>query len=147
MLSIWNFPNFIPYIISFIFVETLAQFAEAVEYTCCIVTTIFNYTYIHAETKSTIMTNEHTSLEKYTFHFIRKGCERVAQGLCVKGELKTEQTPTYWPQVPLTLAVLLSHSTGLLNRGPWGPNPLLGPGSLYSILSSTNWTCLWHRVI
>ena len=24
---------------------------------------------------------------------------------------------------------------------------LLGPGSHYSILSPTNWTCLWHRVI
>ena len=35
--------------------------------------------HIHAETKSTIMTNEHTSLEKYTSHILfskglRKGC-------------------------------------------------------------------------
>ena len=28
-------------------------------------------------------------------HFIRNGCERVAKGLCVRGELKTEQTATY----------------------------------------------------
>ena len=43
---------------------------------CCIVTTIYkyNYTHIHAETKSTIMTNEHSSLEKYTSHTL---CERV----------------------------------------------------------------------
>ena len=44
---------------------------------------------------NTIMTNEHTSLEKYTSHFIRKDCERVAKGLCVRGELETEQTATY----------------------------------------------------
>ena len=46
--------------------------------------------HMHAETKSTIMTNEHTFLEKCTSHFIRKGCERVAQGFCVRGELETE---------------------------------------------------------
>ena len=33
--------------------------------------------HIHAEAKSTIMTNEDASLEKYTSHFIRNGCERV----------------------------------------------------------------------
>ena len=50
---------------------------------------------MHAETKSTIMTSEHTSLEKYTSHFIQNGCERVTEGLCVRGELETEQTATY----------------------------------------------------
>ena len=70
------------------------------------------------------MTNEHTSLEKYTSHFIRKGCEKVAQGLCVRDERETEQTATYWSQVPLSLAVLLFRSAGLLNRGSWGPSPL-----------------------
>ena len=73
---------------------------------------------MHAATKLTIMTNEHTSLEKYTSHTL---FERVAKGLCVKGELETEQTATYWPPVPLSLAALLSRSAGLLNRGPWGP--------------------------
>ena len=32
---------------------------------------------------------------------------------------RRRQTATYWPQVPLTIAVLLSHSDGLLNRGSW----------------------------
>ena len=50
------------------------------------------YTHIHTETKSTIMTNEHTSLEKYTSHTC---CERVGKGLCVRGELETEQIATY----------------------------------------------------
>ena len=65
------------------------------------------------------MTNEHISLEKYTF--IRNGCERVTKGLCMRGELETEQTATYWPLVPLSLAALLSRSAGLLNRGSSGP--------------------------
>ena len=39
------------------------------------------------------MTNEHTSVEKiYLSHFI---LERVAKGLCVRGEMETEQTATY----------------------------------------------------
>ena len=67
------------------------------------------------------MTNEHTSLEKYTSHTL---CERVAKGLCVRDELETGQTATYWPQVPLSLAALFSRSAGLLNRGSWGPSPL-----------------------
>ena len=54
----------------------------------------------------------------YLSHFIRKRCERVAKGLCVRGELETEQTATYWSPVPLSLAALLSCSAGLLNRGP-----------------------------
>ena len=67
------------------------------------------------------MTNEHTSLEKYTSHTL---FERVAKGLCVRGELKTKQTSTYWPQIPLSLAAFLSRSAGLINRGSWGPSPL-----------------------
>ena len=49
---------------------------------------------------------------------------------------------TYWPQVPLTIAALLSHSVGLLNRGSWGPKP--SAGSLFSLPRTetrtlTNW--------
>ena len=69
------------------------------------------------------MTNEHTSLEKYTSHTL---FERVAKGLCVRGELETEQTATYWPQFPLSLGTLLSHSAGLLNWGSWGPKSSAG---------------------
>ena len=79
------------------------------------------------------MTNEHTSLEKYTSHTLfsiglRKGC----YWLCVRGELETEQTATYWPQVPLTIAALISHSTGLLNWGSLkATSPQSGAGSHY----------------
>ena len=90
----------------------------------------------------------------YLSHFIRNGCERVAKGLCVRGELETEQTETYWPQTPLSLAALLSRSAGLLNRGSWGAHsplwelvlttasylqftePVCGSG-LYNCLTST----------
>ena len=47
------------------------------------------------------MTNEHTTLEKYTSHPL---FERVVTGLCVRDELETAR---YWPPVPLTIAALL----------------------------------------
>ena len=76
----------------------------------------------------------------YLSHFIRNGCERVVKRSYVRDELETEQSATYWPPVPLSLAALLLRSAGLLN---WGSlrahSPLLGAGSLYSILSPTNW--------
>ena len=75
------------------------------------------------------------------------------KGLYVRGELQTEQTATYWPQIPLSLAALLSRFAALLNRGSWGASPLwelvltkasyfqltklvCGPG-LYNCLTST----------
>ena len=72
------------------------------------------------------MTNEHTSLVKYTSHTL---FERLVKGLCVRGELEIEQTATYWPQVPLSLAALLSHSSDCSIGGSEGPSPLLGAGS------------------
>ena len=42
---------------------------------------------------------------------------------------RRRETATYWPQVPLTLVALLTHSAGLLNWGPEGPSPLSGAGS------------------
>ena len=57
----------------------------------------------------------------YFSHFIRNSCERVTKWLYVRRDLETEQTATYWPPVPLSLAALLSRYAGLLNRGSWGP--------------------------
>ena len=88
---------------------------EKGSYCCIAVIHIQLYTYTCGN-----KINEHTSLEKiYLSHFIHNGWK----GLCVRGELETGQTATYWPQVPLSLAALLSHSAGLLNRGSWGPKP------------------------
>ena len=113
--------------------------------------------HIHAETYSTIMTNEHISLEKYTSHTLfLKGLRKSWRWLCVRGELETEQTATYWPQVPLTIAALLPHSAVLLDRSPEGPSPLAGAGSHSAGKCDLNWTAtrtptnlsrLWHLVI
>ena len=84
------------------------------------------------------MTNKHTSLEKYTSHTLFK---RVGKGLYVRGELETEQTATYWPPVPLTIAALLSHSAGLLNRGSWGSKP-----SAVSWFSLPRTPTNWHQL-
>ena len=86
------------------------------------------------------MTSEHTSLEKYTSHFIRKGCKRVMRERRFGDWTKTA---TYWPLVPLSLAVFLSCSAGLLNRGPWGFISLLGlvlTASNCKKLTPTIWT-------
>ena len=85
------------------------------------------------------MTNEHTSLEKYTSHTL---FEMVAKGLCVRGELETEQTATYWPPVPLSLAALLSRSAGQLSRGSWGPKSLCW----VLVLSTTSYIQLWLQL-
>ena len=79
------------------------------------------------------MKNEHT-LEKSLTLYSRKGCERV---VCERWVGDGTETATYWPHIPLTIAVLIPHSAGLLNRGPESPNPLSGAGSHYGILSAT----------
>ena len=94
------------------------------------------------------MTNEHTSLEKYTSHTLFAiGLRKGWCWLCVRGEWETEQTATYWPEVLRTIAPLLPRSAGLLNRGPEGPSPLSGAGSHYGILSpiaTGTWTELYR---
>ena len=95
----------------------------------------------------------HFFIKIYLSHFI---LERVAKGLklvmCERWVGDRRQTATYWPKVLLaTIAVLLPHSAGLLNRGPEGLSPLSGAGSHSGILpptrleltasnSNSNWT-------
>ena len=70
--------------------------------------------------------------------YSRKGCERVDVGCVWEGSWRREQTATYWPQVLRTIAALLSHFSGLLNRGNWGPQALsLQADSHAGILSPT----------
>ena len=100
----------------------------------------------------------HRSLEKYTSHFIGRVVSEM--------ELETEQNCNILTPTLMAITTFLSHSPGLLNRGPgspaslghgphssifsltdlnsnwlirgpWGP-PLLGAGSLYSISSPTD---------
>ena len=91
-------------------------------------------TYTYGNIVNTIMTNGHTSLEKYTSHCIRNGYERVAKGLCVRGELETEQTAAYWPPSSsvfssTSFSFCWAAQSGVL----WAHSPLLGVGSLYLI--------------
>ena len=65
----------------------------------------------------------------------RKGFERV---MCERWVGDWTKTTTYWPTVPPSLAALLSRSAGLLNRGPWGPSPLLRAGSYCLELQQTD---------
>ena len=77
----------------------------------------------------TIKTSGHSSLEKYTSHFIeRVVCER---------ELETEQNCNILTPTLLAITVFLSRSPGLLNRAPGGPASL-GHGSHSSIFSPTD---------
>ena len=72
---------------------------------------------------------QHSSLEKYTSHFIERGvCER---------ELETEQNCNILTPTPMATTAFLSRSPRLLNRGPTGPASL-GAGFLYHILSPTH---------
>ena len=116
------------------------------QWICCIAV-IQLYTYTCGNIINNNDERTHFFRKIYLSHFIRNGCERVPKGLCVRGELETEQTATYWPSVPLSLAALLSRSAGQLNRGVLRTHsPLLGAGSLYSILSPTNWLQLTRTV-
>ena len=99
-----------------------------------------------------------SSLEKYTSHFI----ERVVY----ERELETEQNCNILTPTLLAITTFLSHSPGLLNRGPGGPaflghvpqssifsptgliSKLLGAGFLYRILSPTDWiSCALSYII
>ena len=71
---------------------------------------------MHAESQRQHNKDErHSSLEKYTSHFI----ERVVS----ERELETEQTCNILTPTPMATTVFLSYSPGLLNRG-MGAQPL-----------------------
>ena len=88
------------------------------------------------------MTNEHTSLKKYTSHTL---FEMVVKGLYMRGELETGQTATFWPKIPLSLAALLSRwltscSIGVLRAQP-------SARSWFSLpRTATNWLQLTEPV-
>ena len=94
----------------------------------------YTYTYICGNIINNNDERTHFFRKIYLSHFIRKSCERV------RDELKTEQTATYWPQVPLFLVALLSHSAGLFNRGS-------SAGSWFSLpRTATQTPTNWHQL-
>ena len=66
-------------------------------------------------------------------------CERVDVGYV--WEVRRRQTATYWPQVPLTIAALLSHSFWAAQPGSWEPKPSVW--SWFSLRGHpiSNWNC------
>ena len=126
---------------------------------CCIVTTNYTYIYIYiyicGYIFNTITTSGHTSFEKYTSHFIRKGYERV-----IVWEVNWRLNKDCNILTPALLAILalLSCSPGLLKRRLVGPAfaktwfSLLGlqqltPNSdlqLTDVLSHPGYIIVWH---
>ena len=87
---------------------------------------------MHAETKRRNKDERHSSLEKYTSHFI----ERVVY------ERELEQNCNILTPTLMAITAFLSHFPELLNRGPGGPASL-GRGPHSSIFSPTDlrlWT-------
>ena len=83
------------------------------------------------------MTNDHTSLEKYTSYTLFK---MVAKGLCVRGELETEQncnilTPSSFIFSSTSFSFCWAAQSGVLRAH----STQLSAGSLNSILSPTYW--------
>ena len=113
---------------------------------CCIVTTMLHIQLYTYTCRSKINNNDertHFFRKIYLSHFMRKGCERV---MC-------ERWVGDWTDCNiLTPSSSVFSSTSFLfcwAAQPWvqRAQPSLRAGSHYSILSPTNWTCLWHRVI
>ena len=85
---------------------------------CCIA--MNNYTYTYA--CRNITTSGHSSLEKYTSHFIERIRKSYKGYYCVRGKLETEQNCNILtPTLMAIKAFFFSRSSGLLNRGPSGP--------------------------
>ena len=94
-----------------------------------------HYTYIYTcrNIFNTIRTNEDTSLEKYTSHFIgRFVCE---------SELETEQNSNIFTPTLMAITAFLSRSPELLNRGPGGSASARTWFSFQHLLSNSNSYC------
>ena len=93
------------------------------------------YTHMQMHNDDTITTSGHSSLEKYTSHFIIavsisyddnhyiKGISHFIERIVCERELETEQNCNILTPTLLAITAFLSRSPGLLNRGPVGPAP------------------------
>ena len=97
--------------------------------------------HMHAETKSTIMTQFFRKI--YLSHFIRNGCERV---MCERwvGDWTNCNilTPSSFVFSSTSFSFCWDAQSGVLRAH----SPLLGVGSLYNILSPTPWLQLTEPV-
>ena len=77
----------------------------------------------------------HSSLEKYTSHFIWKGSKGLLKVLLCERELEAEQNGNILTPTLIAITAFLSRSPGVLNRGP----SLSGTCSSFQHLLS-NWS-------
>ena len=71
---------------------------------------------------NSIKTSGHSSLEKYTSHFIWKGAKGCTKGIiCERWVGDWTELQHIDPSTLPATAAFLSRSPGLLNRGPGGP--------------------------
>ena len=136
----------------------ISGLGKLVQCVVCIAMTNYTNTYTYRIITTTQWRRVTQFLEKYTSHFIWKGC--VWDGVGDRTELQHIDPHCYGHQ--RFFPVLLGYSTGGLEAQPlrdmflnpasslqlvWSPNsqsrawglPLLGAGFLYRILSQTDW--------
>ena len=110
-------------------------------------------TYTCGHIVNTIMTNEHTSLKKYTSHtFFEMFAKVLRKGFVWEVSWRLNKLQHSDHPVPLSLAVLLSRPAGLLNRGSWGSIAIrwvlvLSTASYLQLTDFNYLDFLSHRVI
>ena len=147
MASATNIPNYV--YVSFIpFVLIFSWYGSSILSFLCLLplfitvvwpwTTI--HTHMHAESQRRHNKDEwHSSLEKYTSHFIWKVSKGLLKVLLCERWVWDGKEPQHIDPTLIAIIAFLSRSPGLLNRGPRGPDSLrLVPHS--SVFSSTEWT-------
>ena len=74
---------------------------------------------MHAETQRRNKDERHSSLEKYTSHFIWKGSKGLLKVLLCERELETERNCNILTPTLMAITAFLSRSSGLLNQPLW----------------------------
>ena len=99
-----------------------------------------NYTYTYAcrNIFNTIKTSGHSSLEKYTSHFIRNGWKGLRKVMCERWVGDWTKTVTYWPRPSFSGHNSASFSFfWAAQPGAWGPS--LSAESWFSQLDLEHW--------
>ena len=106
---------------------------------CCKAMNNYTYTYACRNIFNTIKTNRHSSLEKYTSHFIWKGLKVLQRVLLCERWVGDWTELQHIDPHPTSLAItaFLSRFPGC-STGGLGTQPLLGHGSHSSIFSLTD---------
>ena len=107
---------------------------------------LYTYTYTCGNKINNNDEQTHFFRKIYLSHFLQNGCERVAKGLCVRGELETEQTATHWPPVPLTIVALLFSFCWAAQPGFLKAQALCWELVLTASNCNSNFNCNWLQL-